>query len=790
MAVNYHPHEVAFILIDYKGGGMAKAFETLPHTVGIITNLDGAAVNRSLVSIQSELKRRQAIFAEASKQIGVSNIDIYKYQKLFRDGDVTEPLQHLFIISDEFAELKTQQPEFMQQLISAARIGRSLGVHLILATQKPAGVVDDQIWSNSRFRICLKVQERADSMDMLKRPDAAELSDTGRFYLQVGYNELFEIGQSAWAGAPYYPADKVLVEKDNSVTFIDLNGRPIRRIKMTPKYAKIADPQKQLDVITSYLEEIAKDENIQTRPLWLNPIDEMILVDEVREKYEIQPDGRILNPVIGEFDDPARQRQHVLELPLSKEGNVIVYGIAGSGKTTFFATTIYSLMEEHTPEEVNIYILEFAAATLRIFAEAPHVGDVILPDEEEKINNLIKMLFDEIDLRKQHVAGSGEKPPSIVIMINNFEAFMEIYGEKDDQIAFLMREGIKYDIFFMIAATGASSVRFKIQQHFKQMFVLQQNADSDYSTILGKTEGLLPSKFKGRGLVKTDALYEFQTAHVTDEEVPFDHIREICEKHKKEWKGQPAKSVPLLPERVSVKVISNYIKDKSSLNIPVGIIKSTLAPCYYDFKSAFMNLILSLGDDHLEFTDAIIKLLSEEYGIDTVVFDSPSNLKNLSNANNSYYSQIGDIESAISELANTIEDRDNICKGTASNDEKADKLTQKVIIINSVAHLKGVLSFESNENLNKILEKGELRHGITVIVAEAAKNIAGYSFEKWYKQHITQSDGIWVGSGFADQYVIKANKLTGEMREDVEEDFGFVLTRGKVSKIKLLCSEE
>lgn len=232
LAVNYHPNEVAFILIDYKGGGMAKSFEKLPHTAGIITNLDGAAIKRSLVSIESELKRRQAIFAEASKKVGVSNIDIYKYQKLYREGTVSEPLQHLFIISDEFAELKTQQPEFMTQLVSAARIGRSLGVHLILATQKPSGVVDDQIWSNSKFRVCLKVQERADSMDMLKRPDAAELTDTGRFYLQVGYNELFELGQSAWAGAPYYPSDHVLVEKDRSVVVIDRNGHPIKQAKV------------------------------------------------------------------------------------------------------------------------------------------------------------------------------------------------------------------------------------------------------------------------------------------------------------------------------------------------------------------------------------------------------------------------------------------------------------------------------------------------------------------------------------------------------------------------------
>ncbi len=205
LALNFHPEEVAFILIDYKGGGLAGAFENmtrgirLPHLAGTITNLDGAAVKRSLISIQSELRRRQAIFNEA-RISGEGTIDIYKYQKMYRARGQAVP--HLFIISDEFAELKSQQPEFMEQLISAARIGRSLGIHLILATQKPSGVVDDQIWSNSRFRVCLKVQERSDSMDMIKRPDAAALAETGRFYLQVGFNELFAMGQSAWSGAP------------------------------------------------------------------------------------------------------------------------------------------------------------------------------------------------------------------------------------------------------------------------------------------------------------------------------------------------------------------------------------------------------------------------------------------------------------------------------------------------------------------------------------------------------------------------------------------------------------
>ena len=203
LAINYHPYEVAFVLIDYKGGGMAKSFENLPHTAGVITNLDGSSIKRSLISIESELKRSQAIFGVTSKKVGVSNIDIYKYQKLYREGTVMEPLQHLFIISDEFAELKREEPEFMKELISVAQVGRSLGVHMILSTQRPSGTVDENIWANSKFRLCLRVQDRQDSMDMLHRVEAAYLTQAGRCYLQVGNDEIFELFQSGWSGASY-----------------------------------------------------------------------------------------------------------------------------------------------------------------------------------------------------------------------------------------------------------------------------------------------------------------------------------------------------------------------------------------------------------------------------------------------------------------------------------------------------------------------------------------------------------------------------------------------------------
>ncbi len=197
LALNFSPDDIGFFIIDYKGGGMGNLFDGLPHILGQISNLSGNQVHRAMVSIKSENVRRQRVFNEN----GVNNINAYT--RLYKNGEAKQPVPHLFIIIDEFAELKREEPDFMRELISVAQVGRSLGVHLILATQKPSGTVDDNIWSNSKFRLCLRVQDRQDSMDMLHKPDAAYLTQAGRGYLQVGNDELYEQFQSGWSGAVY-----------------------------------------------------------------------------------------------------------------------------------------------------------------------------------------------------------------------------------------------------------------------------------------------------------------------------------------------------------------------------------------------------------------------------------------------------------------------------------------------------------------------------------------------------------------------------------------------------------
>jgi DNA segregation ATPase FtsK/SpoIIIE, S-DNA-T family len=799
LAVNYHPHEVAFILIDYKGGGMANAFTELPHLAGTITNLDGTAVKRSLISIQSELKRRQSIFGEASKKLNVSNIDIYKYQKLFREGQVSQPLQHLFIISDEFAELKTQQPEFMEQLVSAARIGRSLGVHLILATQKPSGVVDDQIWSNSKFRICLKVQEKADSMDVIKRPDAAELSVTGRFFVQVGYNELFELGQSAWGGAPYYPSERVEKKQDDSVVIIDQQGRPLKEVKPS-RQMMIKSPAKQIDEINKYLAGIAKEENIRVRPLWLDPIPQCIYLKELREKYPMSQKDRFeINPVIGEMDDPSNQRQLVLTFPLSKEGNAVIYGSAASGKSTFLRTLIYSLLEDHSAEELNLYLLDFGSETLRAFAKAPHVGDVLLSHETEKINNLFKLLYQEVEQRKKQFSDYGgdyysyrkatnARLANIVVVINNISAFTEMFEDREEALSYLTREGLKYGIYFILTAANTGAVRYRLLQNFKQLFVLQLNDPTDYTSVLGNVDGVYPSKLKGRGILKTDLVYEFQTALISqDLDNIFDYIRRYCDDLAQN-SAIFAKRVPILPEKVDTEFLINEIKNSSAGRVPVGVEKNSLQVSYYEYERSYINLVLSQNNERADFTQGLAEVLVKKGDSTVTVFDPEEKFLFDPAKEYSYYGKQANFDDVIAELFYLLVTRNNSYKDALAAGEPAPHFDKQIYVFASLASLQIRLSEDSKDKLKLLLEKGDSTYNVHFFICDSASYLSTVNFEPWFRNHVSLKDGIWIGNGISNQYQFKLDRITNDMYQEIGDDFGYFVKNGKTTLIKLATS--
>ncbi len=802
MAVNYHPDEVSFIIIDYKGGGVAGAFENkelgikLPHIAGTITNLDTVEMNRSLISIQSELRRRQAAFNLARDKSGESTVDIYKYQKLYRNGIIKEPISHLFIICDEFAELKVQQPEFMDQLISAARIGRSLGVHLILATQKPSGVVDDQIWSNSRFRICLKVQERQDSMDMIKCPDAAMIKNVGRFYLQVGYNEFFAEGLSAWCGAQYIPTDKLKKKIDKSVNFVDNTGYVIKSIDEERKNLNSPNLGEQLPNIVKYLINVADEGNIKVKQLWLDRIPNIIYVDNLKKKYFYKKESGIINPIIGEYDDPYNQRQSLLTLDLTNNGNTIIYGSAGSGESILLTSIIYSCIVNYDTDDVNFYIMDFGSEVLRTFTNAPQVGDILFINDKEKITNLFKKLFSLIEQRKKIFANyngdfkyynkkSQKKEPLVVIVLNNYEAFAENYEKEEEIIIQLTREGQKYGIVFITTVSSSNSIRYKLRQNFKQELVLQMNDDSDYMSILGNIGKILPSKTIGRGLLKLDKVYEFQTAFPFEPERLTEYIEIICTKLKAIAK-KFVEPIAILPEIVTTEYIN--FKFKGIDNVPIGVDKNTLAISTWDFKENYSTMITALDFRNINFF--IKPLIYQFASIKTntvLVLDAYQDIEGLNKMSN-LFNYKENFDKVIDSLYNNIDKQYSAYAKTNFNKNLLEEVKPVVCIIVGVSSLLLKLNDEMKKKYNSLIEKNNAMQIIKFVFIDTIDVFKKMEYDEWYRSVMKNNNGIWIGNGISNQYTLKLAKITREMQSDIPLGFGYIVKRGIPYLTKFLTS--
>lgn len=798
LAVNYSPDDVSFILIDYKGGGLAGAFENretgvkLPHLAGTITNLDTAEMNRSLASIQSELRRRQQLFNEARDKLGESTVDIYKYQNFYKEGKVDEPIPHLMIISDEFAELKSQQPEFMGELISAARIGRSLGVHLILATQKPSGVVNDQIWSNSRFRVCLKVQEKSDSNEMIKCPDAAFIKNIGRFYLQVGYNELFALGQSAWCGAQYYPKEKLKKKIDQSLIVVDNIGNHINRQENEVNKEKEVSMGEELSNVLKHIIDISKTVNIKAKPLWLPKISAEIYIENVENMFNYGEEKFILNPLIGMYDDPNNQNQGIVTMPITSDGNSLIYGSSGSGKELLLTTMIYSLIKWHTPMEVNLYIIDFGAGTLKMFEKAPHVGDVILSTQEEKIKNLFKAINGEVLKRKKlfanyngdyqsYIKNSGKTLPYTLIIINNYDSFIETY-DYSEEINQLSRECDKYGIIFIFTLNSTSSLRYKTKQNFKSNITLQFNDTDDYSMVLGNVRKLYPANIYGRGLVKLDAIYEFQTAYPTNKDNLQNFVVDKCKELKEKYpKG--AISIPVVPEVVNV---HEYLDKANSLKkIPLGISHESVDIDYFDFLSVYGTLLSSNEIEIIaSFMDALIFMISNVNDCNLCVIDASAELNIQANDKIAYTNN--NFDEIIDKLSADIEMQHNLYIENNHNNSVLSSYKKMVIIIHSFDKFIVKIGAENKKKFEDLITKAKELETFVFILADIPANLKKYEFDSWYKGSITNSSGIWIGNGVTDQNVIKANIPFRNNLKEIGNENGVIVKNSKPYLVKLI----
>ena len=628
MATLFHPYEVGFIIIDFKGGGMANQFKNLPHLNGAITNIDGKQINRSLMSIKAELIKRQELFAKYD----VNRID--DYIKLYKNKTASVPLPHLILIVDEFAELKSEQPEFMKELISAARIGRSLGVHLILATQKPAGVVNDQIWSNSKFKLCLKVQDKTDSNEVLKSPLAAEIREPGRAYLQVGNNEIFELFQSAYSGA-YISDEHTRAVKKFEVSEIDLVGR--KTVLYSQKPSKNENTVTELDAIVEYIHDYCKDAGIEKlQEICLPPLSDMIPYPE-----DIEEKGSDIVVPIGLFDDPARQMQKELTINLT-QSHVFILGSSLSGKTYLIQNMIYGLTTKYSPDDVNIYILDFASMIMKAFEDLKHVGSVITLTDEDKLKHFLDILQRMIEDRREVLSNAGLSSysayreagytdmPQIVVFLENYTAFKEEYADLEVQFIKICRDGVALGISVVITNQQMSGIGYRLLTNFATRIAMNCNDNSQYSMLIDKCR-TQPDEMAGRGLITIDnEIMEFQTylAFSMGKEVErISKIKEYIKECNGKYSGGSVEQVDYVPDVLTDSfLIQKYGTSKMvnyKLIIGLGFAKANIE--YDDLLSK--RLLAISGRDELGREDFVYYILNKlcesslDYPIEITVID-------------------------------------------------------------------------------------------------------------------------------------------------------------------------
>lgn len=665
MSTLYSPHEVAFVIIDFKGGGMANQFRNLPHLVGVITDIDGKEINRSLLSIRAELDKRKELFAKAE----VNNIN--NYIKKYQAGDIDVPLPHLIIIVDEFAELKAEQPEFMKELISTSRIGRSLGVHLILATQKPAGQVSDQIWSNSRFKLCLKVQTKEDSNEVIRSPLAAEIIEPGRAYIQVGNNEIFELFQSAYCGALEKSNDDKLKGKSYIISEVDLAGR--RKIIFEQKMEKDNEKGRtQLEATVEHIQLYCAKNRIEKLPnICLPSLPECINCPSTI----VQQKESFIYAYIGIYDAPEKQYQGKIRISFTGN-NTLIIGSAQYGKTNLLQTIVRELTLNYTPKELNIYILDFGSMIFRNYEDLNHIGGIVYSYEEEKCKNLFKMLNKEIDERKEKLANSGVSSfvayreagfydlPQIIVIIDNLTAMRELYLMENDFLLPLCREGLAVGISFVIANMQTSGIGYRYLANFEQRIALFCNDITEYNTLFNHCR-IQPSNIPGRCLIELDKeIYEAQTYLAFDGEKEYDRVQQIhkfVEKCNIKYINMKSKEIPIVPKILTQEILGDKFKVTTNQEkFVVGLDFASVSPIELSWMKQGILAISGKQEktkkDFLLYIQNILsKIDSEVYILDDYegVFDRFSECSNV----RLYSKSLEDIGEILEDIKMNLEER-------------------------------------------------------------------------------------------------------------------------------------
>jgi len=499
LALNNPPSRINFLLVDYKGGAAFRECGDLPHTVGYITDLTPALVSRALTSLSAEIAAREHLLGE----YGVKDLVQLERER----PDVAPP--SLLICVDEFAALTAEVPEFVDGMVNIAQRGRSLGMHVLLATQRPAGVVTGNIRANADLRIALRVSSKDDSQDVIEGPDAAYISrrTPGRAWIRRTGHGTAELVQSAWTGARQPLAGG---EAAVEVQPFTAAGREPDRDSVAARLDPRSDLERCVATITAAFQRSGLADPSQP---WLPPLPTELLLDEagIAEQAPSHSSGRV---VIGRIDEPAAQRQPALAVDFATSGHLLVYGASGSGKTELLRTTLLaaSVADTFCTDGVPPYLygIDFAGGGLTAVAGLPTVEAIVPEAHTGRVLRLIRLLQRTMRERTQTLASRGCSDladlartgialPRVYVAIDNLPALVEslesaggVAREHVEHLQAVLQNGRRVGIHVIATVPGRGGVPSALSAAFGQRIVLRMTTADDY-LMLGVANDILDS---------------------------------------------------------------------------------------------------------------------------------------------------------------------------------------------------------------------------------------------------------------------------------------------------------
>ncbi|MFI0794239.1 type VII secretion protein EccCa [Micromonospora rubida] len=617
LAVTHSSEELNFVLVDFKGGATFASLDALPHTSAVITNLSDELplVDRMRDALAGEMNRRQEVLRAAGNYVSR-----FEYEKARAAGEQLDPMPSLLIICDEFSELLAAKPDFIDLFVMIGRLGRSLGVHLLLASQRLEEGKLRGLDTHLSYRIGLRTFSAVESRIVLGVPDAYELpSAPGHGYLKTDTTTMLRF-RAAYVSGPYRAAgeqksSQALVQR--RIVPYGTDFVPVRAPELPTE--PVAEPEQSTDGKAVAMLDVLIDQLAgRGRPahqVWLPPLSEPpSLLDllsplAVDKTYGLttsgwQGRGRLTVPV-GVVDRPYEQRRDPMMVELAGAGgNVVIVGASLSGKSTMLRSMLASLALTHTPREAQFFCLDFGGGALRSLEGLPHMAGVAGRRDTEAVRRTVAEVVGIIDEREQRFAQNGidsvagyrrrrtagefaDDPfGDVFLVVDGWNTLRQEYEELEQTITNLANRGLGFGVHVVATAVRWAEIRMSMRDLLGTKLELRLG-DATESEIDRRAAQNVPEKTPGRGLTR-DKLHFMAAVSRIDSRRDVDDLTEasvaLAGHVARAWPGTPAPKVRLLPRRLPLHELAR-VTDRSAPGLPIGVNESALAPVYLDLAN-------------------------------------------------------------------------------------------------------------------------------------------------------------------------------------------------------------